>query len=50
MLKSPQKPFSGRFNVRLSPKIHRQIAEKAALQCVSLNQWVAETVSLALQP
>jgi predicted HicB family RNase H-like nuclease len=25
---SPQKPFSGRFNVRLSPEVHRQIAEK----------------------
>lgn len=46
---SPQKPFSGRFNVRLSPEVHRQIAEKAAQQHVSLNQWVAEAVTHALQ-
>ncbi len=49
-----QKPFSGRFNVRLSPEVHRQIAERAALQRVSLNQWVAnqwvaEAVTHALQ-
>ena len=46
---SPQKPFSGRFNVRLSPEVHRQIAERAALQNVSLNQWVAEAVTNALR-
>jgi predicted HicB family RNase H-like nuclease len=44
----PQKPFSGRVNIRLSPEVHRQIAEKAALQHVSLNQWVAEAVTDAL--
>lgn len=46
---SPQKPFSGRFNVRLSPEVHRQIAERAALQRVSLNQWVAEADTHTLQ-
>lgn len=46
---APQKPFSGRFNVRLSPEIHRLIAERAALQHVSLNQWVVEAVTGALQ-
>lgn len=46
---SPQKPFSGRFNVRLSPEIHRQVAERAALEHVSLSQWVSEAVTNALQ-
>lgn len=46
---APQEPFSGRFNVRLSPEIHRLIAERAALQHVSLNQWVVEAVTGALQ-
>lgn len=46
---SPQKPFSGRFNIRLSPEIHRQIAERAAAQHVSLNQWVSEAVQNALR-
>ena len=46
---SPQKPFSGRFNIRISPEIHRQIAERAAQQHISLNQWVSEAVTHALQ-
>jgi predicted HicB family RNase H-like nuclease len=37
---SPEKPFSGRFNVRLDPDLHRQIAERAAQEKVSLNEWV----------
>jgi len=46
---SPEKPFSGRFNIRLSPDIHRQIASRAAQQHVSINQWVKEAVTQALQ-
>ena len=45
----PQKPFSGRFNIRLSPEVHRQIAERAAQSRLSLNQWVSEAVQRALQ-
>ena len=45
----PDRPFSGRFNVRLSPEMHRKIAESAARQRVSLNQWVAEAVEKALR-
>jgi predicted HicB family RNase H-like nuclease len=45
----PEKPYSGRFNVRLSPEIHRQVAQKAALQKVSLNQWVSEALKRALE-
>lgn len=46
---SPDKPFSGRFNIRLSPDIHRQIASRAAQQHVSINQWVTEAVTQALR-
>ena len=45
---APLRPFSGRFNVRLSPEIHRQIVERAAQQHVSLNQWVSEAIAQAL--
>lgn len=45
----PEKPYSGRFNVRLSPEIHRQVAQQAALQKVSLNQWVSEALKRALE-
>ena len=41
---SPQKPFSGRFNVRLDPELHRQLALRAAQEKVSLNEWVIHTL------
>lgn len=44
----PQKPFSGRFNVRISSEVHRQIAERAARERTSLNQWVSEAIQKAL--
>ena len=45
----PEKPYSGRFNVRLSPEMHRRIAQQAALRKVSLNQWVNEALERALE-
>jgi predicted HicB family RNase H-like nuclease len=44
----PDKPFSGRFNVRILPETHRQIAESAARERKSLNQWVVEAIEQAL--
>lgn len=41
---SPQKPFSGRFNVRLDPELHRQLALRATQEKVSLNDWVIHTL------
>lgn len=38
--KEPEKPFSGRFNIRISPELHQQIARKAADAGMSLNSWV----------
>ena len=46
---SPDKVFSGRFNVRIAPQIHRQIAARAAQERVSLNRWVSETLIQTLQ-
>jgi predicted HicB family RNase H-like nuclease len=46
---SPEKSFSERFNIRLSPDIHRQIASRAAQQHVGINQWVSEAVRQALR-
>jgi predicted HicB family RNase H-like nuclease len=42
------RPFSGRFNVRLNPDTHRKIAAAAARDRKSLNQWVAEAIEKAL--
>ncbi|MCL1984953.1 MAG: type II toxin-antitoxin system HicB family antitoxin [Betaproteobacteria bacterium] len=46
--KLPQKPFSGRFNVRLTPELHQKAARSAALEGVSLNNWIAHTVEKAV--
>ncbi len=44
----PERPYSGRFNIRLTPEVHRKIAEEAIIEKKSLNQWVAETIEQAL--
>jgi len=44
----PQKPFSGRFNLRLDPELHREIAERAALEKTSLNEFVSHILEDAL--
>ena len=41
---SPEKPYSGRFNVRLSPELHQQAATGAKLMGVSLNRFVERSV------
>jgi predicted HicB family RNase H-like nuclease len=47
----PKKPYSGKFNVRLSPELHRQIAIFAKKRRVSLNSFVEKAISneIALQ-
>ncbi len=46
--KTPQKPFSGTFNVRLNPEVHQRLAMQAAHDGVSLNKWVAQTLERAV--
>jgi predicted HicB family RNase H-like nuclease len=41
----PEKPYSGRFNVRLSPDLHRQIAVIAKKKKVSLNSFVEKAIT-----
>jgi predicted HicB family RNase H-like nuclease len=38
----PEKPFSGKFLVRVPPEVHRQIMTEARRQGKSLNAYVAE--------
>ena len=40
----PEKPYSGRFNVRLPPELHRQIAIIAKKKKVSLNNFVEKAL------
>ena len=39
---SPEKPYSGRFNVRIPPELHRDIALRARSERISINDWVIE--------
>ena len=41
----PEKPYSGRFNVRLSPELHRQIAILAKKRRMSLNNFVEKALT-----
>jgi predicted HicB family RNase H-like nuclease len=41
----PEKPYSGRFNVRLSPDLHRQIAVIAKKKRLSLNSFVEKAIT-----
>lgn len=45
----PQKPYSGRFNVRIPPELHRLIAEASALEGKSLNAWVLDALAQAAE-
>jgi predicted HicB family RNase H-like nuclease len=36
--RKPEKPFSGKFNVRISPQLHRSLAIRAKRENRSLNQ------------
>jgi predicted HicB family RNase H-like nuclease len=38
----PEKPYSGRFVVRLAPSLHRAIATQARLADKSLNAWLQD--------
>lgn len=46
--KDPEKPYSGRFNVRIAPEVHQRIALEAARDGLSLNNWVARTLEKAV--
>jgi len=40
-----QKPYSGKFVMRVDPKVHSNIAAAAELHGVSLNQWASDVLS-----
>ena len=42
---APEKPYSGKFNIRLSPDLHRQIAILAKKRRVSLNNFVEKAIT-----
>lgn len=40
----PERPFSGKFNVRLAPELHRMAVVAAKEMGMSLNAWVSEAI------
>lgn len=46
---NPRKEYSGRFNVRISPELHKEIVAVAAAANKSLNQWIADMLSECAQ-
>jgi len=40
----PKKQYSGKFNLRIPPRVHREIAAKASAEKKSINQWVSEVL------
>ncbi|NDY56395.1 type II toxin-antitoxin system HicB family antitoxin [Desulfovibrio sulfodismutans] len=45
---SPDKPYSGRVNIRLTPELHRDLVAAAQSQGKSLNAWAAEVLKQAV--
>ncbi|HET8728730.1 MAG TPA: type II toxin-antitoxin system HicB family antitoxin [Alphaproteobacteria bacterium] len=43
----PDRPFSGKFPVRVAPELHRKAALRAAAEGMSLNQWIARQIEAA---
>ena len=45
----PEKPYSGKFVVRVEPEIHKNITIEARKTGKSLNVWVSDAISKALK-
>lgn len=43
----PDRPFSGRLMLRVSPHLHRQVYTRARQEGKSLNQWILEKLEQA---
>ena len=41
----PEKPYSGKFNIRLSPELHRKISIMAKKRQISLNSFVEKAIT-----
>jgi predicted HicB family RNase H-like nuclease len=47
--KSPDKPFSGKFSLRLPPEVHSKVAQAAASSHKSINSWITDVVENNLE-
>lgn len=47
--RSPQKPYSGKLMLRVSPDLHAKASLAAHISGKSLNQWASEALERAVQ-
>lgn len=45
---TPEKPFSGKFNLRLSPEMHAKLNIQAKINHMSLNSYIRDVLRRAL--
>ena len=45
----PQKAYSGKFNVRITPELHAEVVTVATAEGKSLNQWVLDALNHAVR-
>lgn len=45
--KKPEKPYSGKLPLRLSPDLHARVALKAKRENTSINKWINKTLDHA---
>ena len=43
--KTPEKPYSGKFNLRVDPDLHRRMVVSAVSSGKSLNQWLVDNLN-----
>jgi len=46
---SPTREFSGKFNLRIPPGLHSEIAARASAEAKSINQWVSEVLKSSVR-
>jgi predicted HicB family RNase H-like nuclease len=46
----PEKPYSGKFVLRIDPALHRLVAIEAGKADLSVNAWVSRTLEQAVAP
>ena len=45
---TPDRPYSGRFVMRMEPEVHRRLAAAASGERLSINAWLVRLISAAL--
>lgn len=47
--REPMKPFKGSLNVRIGPDLHKLAALRAAIQCITINEYIKLAIKKQLR-